>query len=317
MIAIDIGYSQVKGISGDGKKVLFPSVVAPASEDLLNGAVKGFLKHSVRTKEGREYWVGEAAMQSSSAISTLSREKPAEIHDLLIATTAYILDAVEGDTLAVGLPISYYKTQRQDLQKRLLEMNEFISVDGGNTKRISFTDVRVFPQALGALFLQELKDGFIGVIDIGYLTTDYLLFDIRAGQPIPILEACGSIEIGVSQVHQRLATAFHAKMGINLPIYMQSKTVSESLNGETLEFPGKQINLTNEIKQINRETTRQIEEAVKSQWRDRVDFTNQIIGIGGGVELLRPYFSLPQLLISQDPVFANATGFLSLLGVSL
>lgn len=313
MIAIDIGYSAVKAISENGMRVCFPSVVAPASEDLLNGAVRNILKHSIKTSTGQEYWVGEAALQSSNAISTLSREKPAEIHDMLIATAAYLLGATEGDTLAVGLPISYYRTQRQELHKRLLMLNDFISVDGNDTKRISFGSVKVFPQALGALFLQDLGDGFVGVIDIGYLTTDYLLFDVRQGQPIPILEACGSVEIGVSQIHQRLATVFHAKTGVNLPIYMQDKAVEKSLCGETLVVAGKEIDLSREIKQICRETARQVEEAVKSRWRDKIDFASQILGIGGGMELLKPYFMLPQLVIMADPVFANAEGFLKLI----
>ena len=313
MIAIDIGYSAVKAISENGTRVCFPSVVAPATEDLLNGAVKNILKHSVKTSTGQEYWVGEAAMQSSNAIATLSREKPAEIHDMLIVTAAYLLDVSEGDTLAVGLPISYYRGQRQELHRRLLMLNNFVSVDNNPAKRISFGSVKVFPQALGALFLQDLQDGFIGVIDIGYLTTDYLLFDIRQGQPIPILEACGSIEIGVSQVHQRLATIFHAKTGVNLPIYMQTKTVDKSLRGDSLLVAGKEIDLSRDIKQICRETTLQIEEAVKSRWRDKIDFVSQIIGIGGGMELLKPYFMLPQLVFMPDPVFANAEGFLKLM----
>lgn len=316
MIAIDIGYSHVKAMSENGTRVCFPSIVAPASEDLLNGAITNILRHSVKTNK-QEYWIGEAAMQINSAISTLSREKPAEIHDLFITVAAYLVSATEGDTLAVGLPISYYRSQRQELQKRLLGLNEFISVDGGATKRISFSEVKVYPQALGALFLQDFTEGFTGVIDIGYLTTDYLIFDVQQGQPIPMLEACGSVEIGVSQVHQRLAMAFHAKTGINLPLYMQAKALDKALRGESLLVAGKEIDLSRDIKHICQETTRQIVEGVKSHWRDKIDFTGQILGIGGGMELLRPYFKLPQLNIIPDPVYANAQGFLTLSGATI
>jgi plasmid segregation protein ParM len=310
MIAIDIGYSSVKGLNSAGQRVYFPSVIAPASENLLNGAINGSLKHTVKNAQGREYWVGEAAMQSSSAVSTLSREKPAEIHDLLVATAAYLLHAEEGDTLAVGLPISYYRTQRQELQRRILAANEFISVDSGPIKRISFGDIRVYPQGLGVLFTQDLQDGLIGVLDIGYLTTDYLLFSIQNGQPMPIIEACGSVEIGVSQAHQRLAGIFHAKTGINLPIFMQEQTLTKSLQGQPVKINGKEISLTTDAQQICQDTARQIEESVKAKWRDRHDFTEIIYGIGGGCELLRPYFSMPQLTIQSDPVWANAQGFL-------
>lgn len=309
MIAIDIGYSSVKGLNAAGQRVYFPSVLAPAAENLLNGAITGNLEHTVKT-QSREYWVGEAAMQSSSAVTTLSREKPAEIHDLLVATAAYLLHADEGDILAVGLPISYYRTQRQELQRRLAALNEFITVDGGEIKRVSFADVKVYPQGLGVLFSQDLRDGLIGILDIGYLTTDYLLFSIQNSQPTPIIEACGSVEIGVSQAHQRLAGAFHAKTGINLPIYMQRQTLEKSLQGELIKINSKEITLTTDAQQICQDTARQIEESVKAQWRDRYDFVEDIIGIGGGCELLRPYFSMPQLLIQNDPVWANAQGFL-------
>ena len=287
MIAIDIGYSAVKAISDTGTRITFPSVVAPSSEDLLNGVIRNVLRHRIKAS-GQEYWVGEAAMQSSSAISTLSREKPAEIHDMLVATAAYLLGAEEGNNLVVGLPISYYRTQRQELEKRLLTMNEFISVDGGPTKRISFSKVKVYPQALGALFLQEITEGFAGVI-----------------------------EIGVSQIYQRLATVFHTKTGVNLPIYMQTKAINKSLRGDTLLVAGKEIDLTREIKQICRETTRQIEESVKSYWRDKIDFVHQIAGIGGGMELLRSYFTLSQLNILPNPTYSNAKGFLILAGATV
>ena len=308
MIAIDIGYSSVKGLNSAGQRVYFPSVIAPASENLLNGAISGGLRHSVKNAQGREYWVGDAALQSSSAVTTLSREKPAEIHDLLIATAAYLLD--EGESLAVGLPISYYRAQRHELQRRLAAMNEFVAVNNGPIKRISFADVRVYPQGLGVLFTQDLRDGLIGVIDIGYLTTDYLLFDIQQGQPAPIIEACGSVEIGVSQAHQRLAGVFHSKTGINLPIFMQEQTLLKSVRGEPVKINGKEISLTTDAQQICQDTARQIEESVKAQWRDRHDFTEIIYGIGGGCELLRPYFSMPQLTIQSDPVWANAQGYL-------
>lgn len=310
MIAIDIGYSSVKGLNSAGQRVYFPSVIAPASENLLNGALPGGIEHHVKDSQGREYWVGEAALQSSCAVSTLSREKPAEIHDLLVATAAYLLHAEEGDTIAVGLPISYYRSQRQELQRRILAANEFISVDSGEIKRISFADVKVYPQGLGVLFSQELRDGLIGVIDIGYLTTDYLLFYVQQGWPSPIIEACGSVEIGVSLIYQRLASVFHAKTGANLPIYMQANILEKSIKGEPVKINGKEISLTTDAQQICQDTARQIEEAIKAQWRDRHDFTEIIYGIGGGCELLRPHFTMPQLVVQPDPVWANAQGYL-------
>jgi plasmid segregation protein ParM len=41
--------------------------------------------------------------------------------------------------------------------------------------------------------------GLVALLDIGSYTTDYLVFDVRGGQPVPVSECCGSIEAGVRQ----------------------------------------------------------------------------------------------------------------------
>jgi hypothetical protein len=84
-IAVDIGYSSVKGVSEYGR-VMFPSVVAPASEDLL---VKSNIAHRVHLRrtlvDVEEHLVGDAAVMSALATSCLAlREKPDVVHAVLL-----------------------------------------------------------------------------------------------------------------------------------------------------------------------------------------------------------------------------------------
>ena len=64
-IAVDVGYSSVKGVSEHGR-VMFPSVVAPASEDLLAGVVKSAIVCRVHLRRKmddiEEQLVGDAAL---------------------------------------------------------------------------------------------------------------------------------------------------------------------------------------------------------------------------------------------------------------
>jgi plasmid segregation protein ParM len=207
-IAVDVGYSSVKGLSEHGR-VMFPSITAPMAEDLLAGAIHcGALQHSVRIHRDlnnvEEHLVGDAALMSTSATGFLAqREKPDSIHDLLLLTAAYLLASGHEDCLdlAIGLPISYFKAQRDELKGRLDKLSTWVSVGGGAERCLHFDRVSVIPQGAGALMTAGALpgSGLVALLDIGSYTTDYLVFDVRGGQPVPVSECCGSIEAGVRQ----------------------------------------------------------------------------------------------------------------------
>ena len=106
-ISIDVGYSQVKAVGQNGNKVLFPAVKADVSHDPTAGmfAQVGH-KVNIRTFTGsQEAIVGEGALRSLNATTTLTREKAPEIHDLFILTAAYLCGAQGRIDLAVEFTI--------------------------------------------------------------------------------------------------------------------------------------------------------------------------------------------------------------------
>lgn len=323
-IAVDVGYSNVKALAGSGGRIIFPSVIASVKENPVNG-ISGFgTKHYHVQINNKENLIGDAAVRSLTGVSTMNREKPPEIHDLFILTASYLCGAgavnpTQGQVihLAVGLPLAYYRSQRDELKSRLLRLGTTISVDKGESRYISFKSVTVFPQGLGVLFsIPSLPSrGYMGLIDIGCFTTDYMLFSIEDGDPIPVADACGSIEAGTYLVQQDLAAAFQSQTGAPLAHFMYAETLESARNNEPICFQGKEINLSQVYKQSCRETTQVILEAVRSVWVSRGEYLNSTIFAGGGSEMFKDYLqqSFPAISIVDDPVFANSRGFLKLI----
>ncbi|HHY31285.1 MAG TPA: ParM/StbA family protein [Syntrophaceticus sp.] len=182
-ISIDIGYGYTKAVSDTGHRLSFPSVVAPTHMDLFNGVFNNSTGHKVKIftpDEEQEKLVGELALNSTAAQNLVARhEKPADMHDLLLLTAAFLCDAgaksavsdIE-NSLVVGLPLSFYRGQKEALKERLSKLTVWVSVDGKERKYISFKNVSVLPQGAGALVSlgeQLPKSGMIGLIDIGTL----------------------------------------------------------------------------------------------------------------------------------------------------
>lgn len=323
-IAVDVGYGYTKAVSASGKRVCFPSVTAPAHQRLLD---EDAAEYRVRLKslagKAEEFLVGEAAARSLSSVSTLARRKPAEIHDLLLLTSAYLLGAggiglFPGQVnLAVGLPLAFFKAQRTELVQRLKKLAFWVSVDGGEERYISFDRVSVFPQGAGvvAAYPHLFAEGLVGVVDIGQYTTDFLLVEKRPGSsaPKPLLDACGSAEVGAHLVHRAVMAEFQAETGCPLPQEM----CEEALKGGCVFFEGRKIDLRQAAESAVADAARAVSQKVISSWGNRANFVRSVLLVGGGALLLKGELEkyLPCASYTPDPVFANAFGFLRALGV--
>ncbi len=313
-ISIDVGYSQVKAIAENGNKILFPSVRASLVNDPTAGMYKA-LGHQVKIRtfnKVREELVGEGALRSLTATTTLSREKSEDMHDLFILTALYLCGASGFTNLSIGLPLAYYRFQKDELKQRLQKINAHVSVDGGEEKYITISSVDVFPQGVGVLLSDGLtlaQTGKIAVIDIGYYTTDYLLFELIEGLPMPILELCGSIDVGIHLVSRIISTAYQEKTEALAPKFLLNELISK----KEIFFNGNPLDLTLELNRALERTAEQITQEVLSIWVKQADNVSQTILAGGGSLLLDRYLNFPGVCLPSDPVFANAEGFLSML----
>ncbi len=323
ILSVDVGYSSVKAVSSTGYQLQFPSVVAPYRDNPINGAAPFQSGHYLVQLGKEKKFVGEMAIKSLNSVSTMQREKPAELHDLFVLTAAYLCGAgaaiptqSQAVTLALGLPLAYYRTQREELKSRLQRLGAQVQVDRDPQKYISFQDIRVFPQGLGILFcIPSLpQQGYAGLVDIGCYTTDYMLFEIKDGEPVPVPDGCGSIEAGTYLVQQDLAAGFQSQTGAPLAHFMYQNALQCAQNNQAIRFQGREINLSQIYRCSVRETAQVIIEGVRSAWVSRAEYLSMTAFAGGGAEMFNSHLdAFPDSIIVPNPVFANANGFLSLL----
>jgi hypothetical protein len=186
ILSVGVGSGMVKGLFGEGRRVQFRSVLAPAREEGLDGVFSGEGPgHRVAIRfpggERREWLVGERALQSPLATMSLSYRKPPEFHDVLLLTAACLLVDCDGPgevSLAAGVPLAIYLKEKEALRRRLLGLSAVVGVGDEENLPVAFTRVEIYPQGAGVVLASmasgNLPDGLTGVVDIGEYTTDIL-----------------------------------------------------------------------------------------------------------------------------------------------
>lgn len=318
-IGIDIGYGFTKAINEKAQQVVFPSLVAPAGSNYLKDVFADNDKYRVAITTGRQrdnFLIGEAARHSFAVSQVLNKDKPADLHDPLLLTAVSLLgDSANDFDLAVGLPLAYYASQKESLRDRLQCLSAYVRVFD-EERYISCPRVRVLPQGAGVLLRagsQLPSRGYLGVVDIGTYTTEFLLFEMRHGQPVPVHESCGSVEVGTHLVYSAVGRDFQARTGSPLPVSMEQEIVERALKRETVQYYGKSYSFGDAAYTARRNITTVISQRVLAAWGNHTGYVQATFLAGGGAMFfgsdLIDSFPCPQMV--DDPVFANAAGYLA------
>lgn len=320
-IGIDIGYGFTKAVNEMGDKVIFPSLVAPAGHDVLGGMFSHTQEYRINIVSGHqktELLVGEAARHSFAVSQVLNKEKPPELHDPLLLTAVGLLGQKQSElSIGVGLPLAYYASQKGELENRLRGFSLCVTVNG-NEHYVENPEIKVIPQGAGVLLKagsQLPLRGYVGVVDPGTYTTEYLLFEMKDGQPIPILEACGSVEVGTNLVYTAVAQEFQAQTGSPLPTGMEHEITQQALNREAVRYHSKMYCLDDVVYTARKNISTAICQKVLAAWGNRTGYIQNTFLAGGGPLFFGAdlYAALPCPVVVDEPVFANADGYLAFL----
>jgi plasmid segregation protein ParM len=316
-LAVDVGYSHVKA-AGPSGRVLIPSVVAPYRELPLADLSRNETGHvvAIRRVDGSvsRYFVGELALrEGKGATFTLDREKHLHPnHDVLLLAAARLLGAGANASVVVGLPVAYYRNQKDELRRHVEGLHAEVSVNGGHFVRVSFGKVVVYPQAAGALLAApDLPEaGLVLAVDVGYRTTDYVTAEVRDGQARPVASLCGSAEVGVFNVHEALCAEYQVRTGAPLSPMRASEIAR---NGGLTYYYGRELDLSGVLEKARAEVARQVADQVRAALADRLAEVRKVYLVGGGA-LELPFLArlLPAAEVLPDPQWANAAGFLRL-----
>lgn len=198
--------------------------------------------------------------------------------------------------LMLGLPLSQYRNDRENL-KKLIENNSVLKGKyNGINKFFVIEDVEVYPEGIASL-----PFGYEGVIvDIGGLTTDCcMVTNINNKRSI---EKPISISKGTLNLYSDFINLINNKYGLNL-----TNKDAERILRTGLKIKGENQDISFAIN-IFKEYLEKLITDLNLQYSLE---TNNIVFTGGGSLLLKkPILNrLPYAVLEEDAIFSNARGF--------
>lgn len=332
-IGLDLGYGYVKGVNEDGKGVIFPSLVGNAYDRNLAGLFgTDYNKrldnlHLVLTgREKEEFFVGELARRESRNVSyAFDENKINHPNTAALLAASCLLLFPKNDMpvhLVTGLPLEQYTHKKEEFKEMLLDFKRIAGFkDSEEIKAIKFNKVTIFPQAAGAVYyaiLDELKrfminSSYIGLIDIGFKTTDYIVF-MTEDKLVLREDMSGTINVGMSNLHNAADKLFTQKTGGKLDIPELMRIVQKG----RIFFKGSNVDILKELSLIMEDISRVVKDRLKAVWGSKLDFFNTVFFAGGGGKDMYPYLSdiHPNSALINNAQFANAQGFLKVAKVA-
>ncbi|MDX8388039.1 MAG: ParM/StbA family protein [Ghiorsea sp.] len=297
IIGIDIGFGFTKATDGQDflifKSIFGEAVDFQIKENLLDASTdKDHLQIEV---DDTSYFVGELAeRQSSSRTFTLDQTQfvSSSSRVLALATLSKLVkDTSQPIKLVVGLPIGHYRQYKDELAKMLRATHKFITVDAeGNRNPIEITvsDVRVLPQPIGTVMDRLLsRDGIptnkrfatdkIGVVDVGFRTTDYTISDKGRYSERGSLTTKNGISHAFAKIGHKLKDA----CGIDIEIYRLFDAVDQG----SIKVRGKSYDLKKITEHAFKHLASQIAVDANQVWADDWDIDAIMITGGGGAVL--------------------------------
>jgi plasmid segregation protein ParM len=322
-IGIDLGFGFVKTTDGN-KDYIFPSVVGAGIALTYRSELTTYIdsiQNLMVTIDGKDYFVGELAIRQSEIVSRSLSENHAQEKNtkvlLLTALALYVQDVSEEFNIITGLPPSYYLTNKDILADLITGTHVItINIDGINCeKRIIVNNVKIIPQPMGTLFYKlfdekgvvidkELSRSKVGIIDVGFRTTDFTVVDkleyidkLSCSTPTGMVNAYGLIA-------EYLRNQFR--------VYKENYELEEIVQKGQIKVAGKVHSLELVKKDVFEQVSAKILTEMNSIWDIRD--LDVILLSGGGGKMLADYL-LPELGTANlvtEPQVANVNGYLRL-----
>ena len=311
-LGIDVGYGHTKALSSMGGQVTFPSVVGVAEAEgfrLGVGSTDRPALHGGRLAlNGTVYLYGEHALYHARTVvqprdRTWLHSRPYRV--LWEAVIESLVLPGSRPAIVTGLPVSFYH-DRQSL--------EHVVHDILQQRDIQSTAITVVPQPFGSFFDQLLSAegkvtderralGHLGLIDIGYFTTD--LAEVKALEFLQ--KGSGSLEVGVATVLDTVRRYAVEQWGRQLDL----SECEQALREQTITVKGQAQDIHVMCESAVNETAAAIAAYAHQLWGGGAALDAVLLTGGGGAvfqEALQAEFS--QLRLTSTPFVANARGFM-------
>ena len=328
VIGIDIGFGFTKATNGK-ETIIFKSIFGDASEiqfwaDFGDSSPTDHIHVSI---DGNSYFVGDLAEQQSSVLNfTLDQERLISDYVRILALTVTGLFFNNNTPINVpinvvsGLPIGYFK-QNHERFNEILTGHHSITYHSHNgdksTREIYINKVRMLPQPLGSILNnlmdpegkivdEDLASQKVGVVDIGFRTTDFTVLDhLRY-----IDRGSRTIDTGISKGFSVISNKLREKCGVGVELYRLYKAAQEG----SIKMRGHGFSFEKIRDQVYSQLAATIANDLDRLWADDWDI-DTIILTGGGCRELAKYLqplitgNVMPIDLNADPRLNNVLGY--------
>jgi len=324
IIGIDVGFGFTKAYSGQNS-VIFKSLIGDAADIQFTSSMgDADPTDSLHiTLDNKTYFLGSyAERQSSLTEYTLDQEKMVEefIKILALAAAGICAQAHGPVNVVTGLPVAYLKRDTRRLKQIIQGVHEitYHHQDAPDEYRKLIIDkVHVIPQPIGSIFNlifddhgkicnRDLAASKLGVVDIGFKTTDFSIFDHLQY----IERGSSTMDTGVSRCFSVIADKLRQESGINIEPYKVFKFIEAGV----VKIRGKEYNVINLKKRVYTHAASTIASDLNRLWKNDWDIDSIIVSGGGSIplaEFLMPSVEGTVIPIpeSTDARFNNVQGY--------
>ncbi len=324
-IGIDVGFGFTKAVNGK-EYIIFKSIIGEYTDIQFNFALEGEeWEENLQVKIGDNmFFLGELAEKQSLVRQyTLDQEKMVSefVKILALSSLGMLVDDIDTVGVVTGLPVGYYRRDAKKIQEILQGFHkiEFLSSTGKNReKRLNIARVKVIPQPMGSVFNllfdekgkitnKKLINQKIGVVDIGFRTTDFVLLDhLRY-----IERGSSTTDNGMSKCFSLISNKLRQKTGITIELYR----LYQAIFSGSIKIKGKEYNITNLKNRVYSHFASQIANDINRIWENDWDI-DLIVLTGGGAkdlfEFIKPLVEGNIILVESksDPRLNNVMGYL-------
>jgi plasmid segregation protein ParM len=329
ILGIDIGFGFTKATDGSDT-IIFKSLYGDATEiqfwvDFQDRALTDYFHVTI---DGKSYFVGDLAEQQSSVISfTLDQERMiSDFMKLFVLTVAGVMSdsSLPSEAplrIVSGLPVSFFR-QYHDRFRDALKGRQtvtFHNPDGSRkVKQFSIEEVALLPQPMGSILNTVMApDGTIadrdfarskiGVVDIGFRTTDYTIIDRMRY----VERSSRTLDTGIAKAFGIIANKLRENAGVNVELYR----LYNAVDAGSIKVRGQGFNIGKIRDQVYGQLAGSVVGDMDRLWANDWD-VDHILLTGGGAMALAPHI---QPLISgsirpskdgDDSRFNNVMGYL-------
>ncbi|MDY0131391.1 MAG: ParM/StbA family protein [Desulforegulaceae bacterium] len=325
VLGIDVGFGFTK-VSNGRQSNIFQSVIGEPVDIQFktNFGNNKFTDNLHVTIDKKSYFIGNyASKQSAVREFTLDQNRLVSDFVRILAITAAGIYAEDGITMNVvsGLPVAYLGHDNEAFAKTLQgeHMVEYHLPDGTVTrKRLNINSVQLMPQPLGSVFNilmdesgqivnRDLAHQKIGVVDIGFKTTDFTVFDRMKY----IERSSSTTDLGISRSFLAIAEKLKKESGVQLELYR----LFDSVDSGHIKIKGKDYNIANLRDRVFEYAAREIVSSMDRLFADEWDMDYLVLTGGGSKALYEHIIPLVNMEIlpfdsSNDLRFNNVMGYL-------